>query len=363
MYLLEKDLKFPKESFNSMVGQPYELKASFSMKRVFQWWTAWEGKIYISFSGGLDSSILAYVVCLAYEKYGLNGTIPLVFSDTGTEFPEIREFIPNYVNWLKVKFPSLDIELVVIRPKKGWNFKRICEEKGFPIISKENAGKIRKLRHGKLSERYRNYLLNGDERGNFGMLAKKWQYLSNKEFTKFDISEVCCDILKKEPFRRYHKRTGRYPFVGITQDESFGRENKYNHTGCNVYDGKTKKSQPLGFWTKQDVLRFKVEYNIPICSVYGDVYQNNQGMYYLTGEQRTGCILCGFGCHLEAEPNRIQRLSLSDKFTHRAIYKWGMELKNNDVTYKEALEHCGIPTETWESQGQMNITDFPEVLP
>lgn len=346
-----------------MVGQPYELKPSFSMKRVYEWWNSWNGMVYVSFSGGLDSTVLAYIVCMAYEKYDLKGTIPLVFSDTGTEFPEVREFVHEYTEWLKKKFPALDIQLEIIRPKKGWNFKRVCEEKGFPIISKETAHKIKKLRHGRLSERYRNYLLNGDERGKFGVLAKKWKYLVDKSITVFDISHVCCEILKKEPFKRYHKETGRYPFIGVTQDESFMRENQYNHTGCNVYDGKTIKSQPLGFWNKQDVLRFKVEKNIPICSVYGEVLENCQGIFYLTGEQRTGCVLCGFGCHLEEEPNRIQRLSMSESPAHRSMYHWGMELKNNGVAYKEALEHCGIPTETWESVGQMSITDYPEVLP
>lgn len=221
MYLLEEDLKFPKDSFKSMKYQPYEMKPSFSMVRVYQWWNYWYGEVYISFSGGLDSTVLAYIVCQAYRKYKLTGKIPLVFADTGTEFPEIREFVKTYTEWLKEQFPELDIELVVIRPKHS--FKWVCENKGFPITSKDTAGKIRKLRHGKLSEKYRNYLLNGDKRGKFGMLAKKWQYLTDTEQMPADISEYCCEALKKEPFKRYVKETGRQPFIGITQDESFRR--------------------------------------------------------------------------------------------------------------------------------------------
>lgn len=195
MYLLEEDLKFPKDSFKSMKYQPYEMKPSFSMVRVYQWWNYWYGEVYISFSGGLDSTVLAYIVCQAYRKYKLTGKIPLVFADTGTEFPEIREFVKTYTKWLKEQFPELDIELVVIRPKHS--FKWVCENKGFPITSKDTAGKIRKLRHGKLSEKYRNYLLNGDKRGKFGMLAKKWQYLTDTERMPADISEYCCEALKK----------------------------------------------------------------------------------------------------------------------------------------------------------------------
>lgn len=336
-----------------MKFQPYELKPSFSMYRVYEWYRFWNGEIYISFSGGLDSTVLAYIVCQAYRKYSLRGKIPLVFSDTGTEYPEIRKFVGEYVEWLKWKFPELDIVLETIKPKHS--FKWVCENKGFPLISKDTAGKIRKLRHGNIGDKYRNYLLNGDERGKFGMLSKKWQYLADIQKTKEDISDVCCEILKKEPFRRYVKETGRQPFIGITQDESFRRENQYNHTGCNVYDGSTIKSQPMGFWPKMEVIQFKVQEDIPMCSVYGKAVKNAQGIWSFTGEQRTGCILCGFGCHLEAEPNRIQRLSCSENKIHRCIYEWGMKIENNGVTYQQALEHCGISTETWEGVGQISL--------
>ena len=307
MYLLEEDLKFPKDSFKSMKYQPYEMKPSFSMVRVYQWWNYWYGEVYISFSGGLDSTVLAYIVCQAYRKYKLTGKIPLVFADTGTEFPEIREFVKTYTEWLKEQFPELDIELVVIRPKHS--FKWVCENKGFPITSKDTAGKIRKLRHGKLSEKYRNYLLN------------------------------------KEPFKRYVKETGRQPFIGITQDESFRRENQYNHTGCNVYDGHTIKSQPMGFWPKNEVIQYAVEQRIPICSVYGTPYQDKKGNWYFTGEQRTGCCVCGFGCHLEPVPNRLQRLRTSDNDKHRRMCEGCLQIKNHGMTYEQALNYAGIPTE------------------
>lgn len=343
MYLLEEDLKFPKDSFKSMKYQPYEMKPSFSMVRVYQWWNYWYGEVYISFSGGLDSTVLAYIVCQAYRKYKLTGKIPLVFADTGTEFPEIREFVKTYTEWLKEQFPELDIELVVIRPKHS--FKWVCENKGFPITSKDTAGKIRKLRHGKLGEKYRNYLLNGDKRGKFGMLAKKWQYLTDTEQMPADISEYCCEALKKEPFKRYVKETGRQPFIGITQDESFRRENQYNHTGCNVYDGHTIKSQPMGFWPKNEVIQYAVEQRIPICSVYGTPYQDKKGNWYFTGEQRTGCCVCGFGCHLEPVPNRLQRLRTSDNDKHRRMCEGCLQIKNHGMTYEQALNYAGIPTE------------------
>ena len=363
VFLLNEDLKFPEWEYNSMVYQPYRLKPSFSAKRIYQWYDYFDGKIYVSFSGGLDSTILSFLVCQTYREYRLEGPVRLVFSDTGTEFPEVRAFTCCYVEWLKKKFPEQEIDFETIRQKEGWNFKRVCSEKGFPILSKDTANKIWKLRYGKLGERYRNYLLHGDERGKFGMLAARWQYLADKKVTPFDISSACCKILKIEPFRRYHKRTGNYPMLGITQDESLRRKNLYRYTGCNVYEGTAIKSQPIAFWTRQDVLRFKEEHQIPICSVYGNVIRKRGGCLDTAGEKRTGCILCGFGCQMEKEPNRIQRLSVSPVLTHRRIYEWGMQLENNGITYQEALEHCGIPTRTWESEGQMNLIQFPQIFP
>ena len=353
MYLLDDTLKFPRENFNSMIYQPYYLKPSFSMKRVKQFHDFMNGLVYVSFSGGLDSTIMAYIVCEAYVRYELSGAVYLVFSDTGMEYPEIREFVKYYADWLQRQFKSLEIILVVVRPDKS--FKQVCEEEGFPIISKEVAAKIRKLKHGNLSDRYRNYLLNGDERGKFGMLPKCHRYLIACEF---DVSERCCLILKEGPMNNFEKRTGRKPFVGITQDESLVRSNQYNHTGCNVYTGKRLKSQPIAFFTRNDVLHYKIDKQIPICCVYGDVIQDMQGNYDTTGEKRTGCVVCGFGANQEEEPNRFQRLSCSENKAHRAMYNWAMNLTNNGVTYKEALETCNIPVTTRESDGQMSLCDF-----
>lgn len=36
----------------------------------------------------------------------------LVFSDTGTEFPELREFAGRYAEWLKERFPEREIVFV-----------------------------------------------------------------------------------------------------------------------------------------------------------------------------------------------------------------------------------------------------------
>ncbi len=74
---------------------------------------------------------------------------------------------------------------------------------GFPLISKETALKVRKLRHGNLSDRYRNYLLYGDERGKFGVLAKKWRFFLA---TEYEISEKMLYYFEKGTICQIRKR-------------------------------------------------------------------------------------------------------------------------------------------------------------
>jgi len=247
--------------------------------------------------------------------------VPAVFCDTGLEFPEIKDFVKTFAN------------VVILRPEMS--YKQVVKRYGYPLVSKETALKIEKLRHGHLSARYRNYLLNGDERGSLGKLSEKWKFLLD---APFDTSEKCCTVMKKKPMKKYMRETGRYPFMGTTQDESYMRQRQYEKTGCNVFDGSTVKSQPMGFWTRQDVLKYVVEHDLKIASVYGDIYEKD-GVLYNTGEQRTGCIFCAFGAHLEKQPNRFQRLEK----THPQLYQYCMS--KDGLNEAEVLKYCGIPYE------------------
>ena len=116
-------------------------------------------------------------------------------------------------------------------------------------------------------------------------------------------------------------------------DESMMRENAWLRNGCNAFNSKHPSSQPMAFWTQQDVLQYIKRYNIPIAAVYGEVvYQTepeqlrveeygieNCGTEPLctTGCDRTGCIFCAFGAHLDKE-SRFERL----KQTHPRQYAY-----------------------------------------
>lgn len=315
MYILDEDLKLQDWQFSQRKNLPYYGKIQLTQNRILEWYDFYEGDVYVSFSGGLDSTVLVDLVRKTV------GDIPLVFVNTGLEYKEIVRFVSNYDH------------LTVLRPELS--FREVLKKYGYPLISKETAGKIRKLRHGDLSERYRNYLLHGDERGSFGKLPEKWKFLID---APFDTSEKCCYVLKEEPLVKYGKKTGRVPYIGITQDEGFRRQREYNRTGCNVYDSKQPKSQPLGFWTRQDILRYCLENDLPVCSVYGKIFCKD-GQYDNTGVRRTGCVYCCMGCHLEEHPNRFERLKEDDP----ELYQYCMRpLHENGLGFDYVLNYCNI---------------------
>lgn len=171
----------------------------------------------------------------------------------------------------------------------------------------------------------------------------------------FDISGRCCKVMKKQPLHNYNKTTGRVPITGQMADESLLRTSQWIKNGCNGFQMKSPVSNPMSFWTEQDVLQYIVENHLPICSVYGDVVEacdqlegqmdisdyglcdkNEQPKQYrTTGCSRTGCVLCGFGCHLE-KPDDARFVRLKE--THPKMYKMIDLIENNGVTLRQAIE-------------------------
>lgn len=179
---------------------------------------------------------------------------------------------------------------------------------------------------------------------------------------KFEISNRCCNAMKKYPSHKYHKDTGRNPIIATMASESRLRTQKWLANGCNGFNLKIPTSTPMSFWTEQDVLLYIKLNNLPICSVYGEVVEDRsdtdmvEGQMTIsdikgfedcgifdaprlplktTGCNRTGCVLCGFGCHLEKEgEERFLRLKETHPKFHNLLYL----AKNNGVTYAEAID-------------------------
>ena len=291
------------------------------------------GQVYVSFSGGKDSTVLLH---LARELYP---DIEAVFVNTGLEYPEIQKFVKTFDN------------VTILRPKM--RFDEVIKTYGYPMISKEVSHKTEFYMKG---SEWAKKFIDGtatDGKGNKSIYCiDKYKPLTEADLR---ISARCCSIMKKKPTKEYGAKTGKKPMTATMASESLLREQAWMKNGCNAFEGKSPISNPMSFWTEQDVLQYIKENNIPIVSVYGDIiYKDNPDQMRIedfglecgreqlctTGCDRTGCIFCGFGCHLEKEPSRFQRL----KETHPRQYAYciGGGEYDSDGVWKPNKEGLGL---------------------
>lgn len=304
-------------TFDTRDNRDPELKENEYIESVY------DGQVYVSFSGGKDSTVLLHLVREMYPD------VEAVFVNTGLEYPEIQKFVKAFDN------------VTILRPEM--RFDEVIKTYGYPVISKSVANCVR---GGKLGQKSRLNLLNGlncdgsDTKSKFS--KSKYKPLLDVDF---EVSEMCCDVMKKKPAYTFQRQSGKKPIIATMTTESILREKNWLKSGCNAFEDKHPKSQPMSFWAEQDVLQYIKKYNLPIASVYGEVaYSENPEQMRLeeygyecgtdqletTGCNRTGCIFCGFGCHLEKGKSRFERL----KETHPRQYEYclnGGEYDENGI--------------------------------
>ena len=287
---------------------PLEAKIIFAKERIEQFYNKVDGNVCVSFSGGKDSTVLLHLV------RSIHPSVKAVFVNTGLEWPEVVEFVKGTEN------------VEIIRPEM--TFKQVLDTYGYPVTSKKIAKMIECLQNPtKENATIRNLYLTGirgDGKKATGSwkVPKKWLHLVD---APFKISDRCCYVMKKQPFKEYTKKTGLYPYVGTQAAESRLREISYLQYGCNSFTGKVQ-SRPMSIWLEDDIWAYIKKYNLKYATIYDK------------GQARTGCMFCMFGTHLEKEPNKFQCMAK----THPQLYDYcinklglGKVLDYINVSYKE----------------------------
>lgn len=298
---------------------PLRMLKQMSIRRIVAWREYWQGQgkdVYVSL-GGKDSHALLNLVRTVYPD------VPGVFVDTGLEYPEVRE--------LNQRTPNV----IILKPKLS--FAQVVEIYGWPVVSKKMAQYIHEIQNptekNKNTVRLRTtgYRANGT----FSPMSKisdKWLYLKD---APFKISNACCHIMKVNPLRKFAKESNLVPIIGTTSDESGAREHNFIRYGCLAFSNKYPVATPIIFWTEQHVLEYLRENNIEVASCYGEQVQRTGRKWVFTGVQRTGCMPCGFGAHLEPRPNRFERMEQ----THPNMHKYIMYGLNG----KDVFAYCRVP--------------------
>lgn len=357
------------ERLKELQSLPLNRKIQITQTRIIEWYQHYQGNVCISFSGGKDSTVLLHIARQIYPD------IKAVFSNTGLEYPEIKEFVQTFDN-VDIVTPSM-------------NFGQVITQYGYPLIGKEVAEAIyyaRRIRsqnvqveRERTAERKRAEILsrqaqppteepsykasgvgqfkettfrrtqlragvvNGAtstvgvfsdavERYGKGSPFNKEKYLPLARDVPVLISNYCCSKMKKSPMQKYQRANNYKPILATLAEESRIRQQAWIRHGCNAFQSKKPTSQPMSFWTEQDVLNYIVEYNAPIASVYGEIVgADDVGNEYqptsligdtlklkCTGCDRTGCVFCAFGAHLEKGETRFQKLAK----THPRLYEY-----------------------------------------
>ena len=172
--MVKANLSMRENDLVRLQALPLEQKILLTERRIQQFSTMMQGRIYIAFSGGKDSTVLLNIARRIIPN------IKACFIDTGLEYPEIRDFVKTIenVDWIK--------------PEK--TFKEVIDTEGYPIGSKEIAQAIKEI-HTTKSDKLKEKRLK--------QLGNKWLFLLS---APFKISDTCCIILKKNPAKNMKKK-------------------------------------------------------------------------------------------------------------------------------------------------------------
>lgn len=324
------------QRFREMQALPYRLKIPYAIGKAQEFYDAMKGKVFSSV-GGLDS-----ITLLIFLRKYVNPDIPGV-SISILEDKSIQKVHKQFENFVFLK--PLKSKVQVIR------------EHGYPVISKEKAGKIQLLQNPTEKNATVRHAIMTGETGAYGgwrkgtkmKLPQKWLDLfagpENEKYgthyltAPFKVSPDCCYYMKEKPAADFAKKNGLYPYMGLMASEGGQREKALIKHGCNYYGKTVTRSCPFAIFNRQDILQLALDLGTPVPDIYGEIKRYPDGFLETTKAKRTGCTMCGFGIHIEPRPHRFDRL----RQTNYKEWKFWMY----DMGWGKVLDYIGVK---WENE-------------
>lgn len=296
--------KAHRDVIEAAMKRPFEQKLAETRAMIIKWDRLTRGNWSVSFSGGLDSTVLLHIARDLFPH------CPAYFSDTGLEYPEIKDFVKEHEN------------VTVIRPKL--TFRQVIEKCGYPVVSKRISQYVKEVQRAKGETATKHLRLTGYKSdgtySRLGKIPEKWMYLIE---APFKIGDRCCYHLKKAPLNKMP-----FPLVGVRVEESNQRLVTYAQYGAFGKKLKNPRAWPIWSWREDDIWEYIDRYNLPVASVY-------EGEDPL---KRTGCMFCMFGVHLE-HPNKFQLMAI----THPKQYAYCLD----NLGLREVLDYLGVDYSPW----------------
>lgn len=328
-------------SFIVKQKQPYEFKKSYAYKRAWEFYEECSRRgleCHVSV-GGLDSITLF----LFLKSIGIH--VPAVSVST-LEDKSIQRIHKK-------------LGIISLKPLKSKT--QILQEFGFPIISKETAGKIETLQNPTPNNSTVRHAIITGETGEYGgfrtgtrmKMARKWLNLFagmenenesvNYQCAPFKVSEKCCYYLKEKPCDDWAKAHNSVSYLGLMASEGGRRQKSLMINGCNYFGKSTVRSAPFAIFSRQDLLQLALELNVPVPEIYGEIVRDPDGTLRTTKAQRTGCSMCGFGIHLEERPHRFDILRESNpKEWEFWMYRCCKDDQGKPFGWGAVLDYIGV---------------------
>ena len=182
----------------------------------------------------------------------------------------------------------------------GVNIKKMLDDNGYPLKSKQHSHNLDIWWHNKDKNEYnlslKRYLGIIESTTKF-RCPKSLQYQFTNAF-ELHCSDKCCLKLKKEPFKQWQLDNNKTITLTGMRKEEGGKRASIN---CVVFDkdNHLKKFHPLLVVSNEWEDEFIKRNNVKLCKLYYPPYNF----------KRTGCRCCPFSITLQDELNQLWKLS------------------------------------------------------